>query len=80
MQKLVNMAAGKTNDEVKRTENGSGEGHTGMNGIRSSPVQSEEQTSDDERLAEIEQCMEADEMWVVNKDFVIEQNLLVCGV
>lgn len=56
------MAAGKTNNEVKKVENGSGEGHTGMNGIRSSPVQSEEQTSDDERLAEIEQCMEADEM------------------
>nr|XP_054758347.1 vacuolar protein sorting-associated protein 54-like [Lytechinus pictus] len=73
MRKLVNMAAGKTNDEGKKIENGSNEGHREMNGIRSSPVQSEDHDSDDERLAEIEQCMEAEEI-LPQGDFLIAPN------
>ena len=52
----------RNTSEGKKLENGSGEGHPEVNGIGPSPLQSEEQNSDDERLAEIEQCMEAEEM------------------
>ena len=64
MKKLVNMAAGKTSKDRSVAENGT-DGH---NGVMSNPSQSGEKASEDGDLMaeDIEECLEADEMWVIS--------------